>query len=903
MELIVRDGRFYTVGDNGAGFFPYKKGDIIFNHRQTEELFKNGYVTSNGGRGKAYTEGTAFSSGSGGGFWGNDTIYASSSKSSSTSGSSGANYSSDSEENKNEVFDWIEKLLERFDRAIDSLDKAANNIYKSFDKRNTSLSDEIAKVQEQISNQQKAYDRYMAEADYVGKDGSYDLTEEWRKKVRDGDFDVDVLNDEKLIEYIGYYEEWFEKALDCQEAIQDLEETLSSLYALRVENVATQYEGILGVIEHEKNMLEEYINQSETQAWLVSEKYYDALASNERETIAELQNQKAEMLVAFEEAMASGTIDEGSESYYEMVASIDEVTLAITESQTALLEYEQAIQQLSWEVFDLLQDKISSVADETEFLIDLLSSSKLYDDNGQLTDEGKATAGLHGVAYNTYMHQADLVAEEAERLKKELESDPYDTELEERYREMVSLQQEYILNAQQEKEAIKDLVSEGFDAELDALDERIEKYKENLDSARDLYEYNKKVQEQAEEIANLEKQRSAYLGDTSEEGKAKLQQIEVSLKEAKDELAETENDKLIDDASALLDDLYLQYEEILNTRLDNLDYLVEQMITEVNSDASIIGDTIRDAADSVGYTLSDSMKTIWADSSNSTSSVITLYGDKFLSVQTTTNTALNNINTNLQNMINQLNAKAKTNTKTASTSSAAKSSSTKTATTTKTTTKKSGGDGTPKIGDRVKYVDGIYYYDSQGKKPLGSHNKGEYVYITNINKKSWATHPYHVSTGNKLGKGDLGWLKLNQLSGYSIGKKKFLGDEYAWTQEDGQEYIIRPSDGAILTPIAKSDSVLTSAASNNIWNMANSPAEFIKDNLNLGSANVPNNSNVQSNYTQNFDKVIFNMPNVHGYNELLSEMQKDPKFEKLILSMTFDQVTGKSSLAKGKSIR
>ena len=85
--------------------------------------------------------------------------------------------------------------------------------------------------------------------------------------------------------------------------------------------------------------------------------------------------------------------------------------------------------------------------------------------------------------------------------------------------------------------------------------------------------------------------------------------------------------------------------------------------------------------------------------------------------------------------------------------------------------------------------------------------------------------------------------------------------------------------------------------------MANSPSEFIRDNLNLGSANVPNNSNVQNNYTQNLDKVVFNLPNVQNYNELISEMQKDKNFEKLILSMTIDRLAGKTSLAKNKIIR
>ena len=85
--------------------------------------------------------------------------------------------------------------------------------------------------------------------------------------------------------------------------------------------------------------------------------------------------------------------------------------------------------------------------------------------------------------------------------------------------------------------------------------------------------------------------------------------------------------------------------------------------------------------------------------------------------------------------------------------------------------------------------------------------------------------------------------------------------------------------------------------------MANSPAEFIRDNLNLGTTNVPNNSTIQSNYTQHLDKVVFNLPNVKNYDELLSAMQKDKNFERLIDSMTFDKMTGKSSLSKGKSIR
>lgn len=947
-EIVVTpDNRWHTVGDNGAEFVNIPRGSIVFNHKQTEELLSNGRVTSGGGRGKALIGGTAYAMSSKGseGFGGigkvadriadrsaekvkdlidakdraNERNYSSRSSGSEGDASdgamdkfgdsksgSGSGGGSDAKDDFEEVIDWIEIAIARIEREIDRLDQKANNIYKNWFERNSALADEISKVGDEIELQQQAYDEYMDAAADVG------LSEEYAEKVRNGTIDIETITDEELKEKVDEYQKWYENALSCQDAIEDLKETEAELYAQRVENAEKQFDGILGVIEHEKNMLEEYINQSEAQGWMVSYEYYRALSSVEKQNLAELEKQRDVMLEEFNAAMDSGTIEKGSEAYYDMVNAIDEVSLSIAEANTKVMEISQTAQQLKWEQFDLLQDKISAVTEETEFLIELLSSDKLYDDNGQLTYSGMATMGQHGVAYNTHMQQAEQAREEAERIQREIArnlyngTDQYDTELEERYREMIALQQEHILAAQGEKEAIRDMVEEGIQLELDALSERIDKYNEALDSQKDLYDYQKKVKEQTEEIASLEKQIAAYRGDTSEETRAKIQELKVSLEDAREDLEETEYDKWISDQQELLDELYLEYETILNTRLDNIDALLSDMISEVNANASTISSTISEKAYSVGYTLSDSMKTIWDSNTSTTTNVITTYGEKFSSAQTTTNNALNAINSNLQNMINQLNTMAKTNVKSASTSSASKSSSNNNSNAKKTETKKKetkkAGDGTPKIGDKVKFVNGQYYYDSYGMKPLGSQKQGQYVYITNINKRNGATHPYHISTGAKLGNGDLGWLKLSQITGYSTGKYNLLDDEIAWTQEDGREFIVRPSDGAILTPVAKKDSILSANASNNIWNMANSPAEFIRDNLRFNSDNVPNGSAVYSNYTQHLDKVVFNLPNVKNYEELLSAMQKDKNFERLISSMTIDRLAGKSALVKGKSI-
>lgn len=582
-----------------------------------------------------------------------------------------------------------------------------------------------------------------------------------------------------------------------------------------------------------------------------------------------------------------------------MVNSIDEVTKSIEEQNTALIEYKKNIQEIDWSVFDMLQDKISKVSDESQFLIDLMSNKKLYEDNGQLTDEGLASMGQHGVKYNVQMALANKYAKEMQKINKELANDPYNKDLLDRRQELLEAQQEAILNAEDEKNSIKDMVSDGIDKELDSLQKLIDKRNDALDAAKDLYDYQKKIKQSTKDIADLEKQMAAYQGDASEETKAKIQQIKVDLEEAKSDLEETEYEQYISDQQKMLDDLYNDYETILNQRLDDIDALMADMISEINNNASTIGATIESQADKVGYTLSESMNTIWLSGNGSISSVITMYGTKFDTALTTTNTALGYINTNIQNMITQLNKIAGTKIKAAGVSSAAtekptpKPSSTPTQQQQQQQQKKQVTvGGTINAGGARIYADS--YGNGGGRQTFGS----DPIYTVLQERNGYILTRWH-----KLSSGYTGWFKKSDVSAYALGAKNIRNNEMAWTQENGSEMIMRPSDGAILTPLAKNDSVLTSAASSNIWNMANNPSDFIKDNLDLDKIDTGANVGNKTTYTQNLDKVVFNLPNVKNYDELLKSMQHDKNFERLIMSMTIDPIAGKSSLAKGKAIR
>ena len=178
-----------------------------------------------------------------------------------------------------------------------------------------------------------------------------------------------------------------------------------------------------------------------------------------------------------------------------MQQEINSVDEAILDCNKNTVEWGNNIRQIGWDIFDKLEDRISDITDEADFLVDLMSSEKMYDDKngGTITDYGKATLGLHGVKYNTYMQQADEYRQEMEKLQEALNADPHNQDLLDRYDDLKEKQRDLIKNAKDEKDAIKDLVEDGINAELDALQKLIDKYSDLLDNNKDLYDYQKQL--------------------------------------------------------------------------------------------------------------------------------------------------------------------------------------------------------------------------------------------------------------------------------------------------------------------------------------------------------------------------------------------------------------------------
>ncbi len=557
--------------------------------------------------------------------------------------SSAQNTLNDSASSTVETFNWLETLISRIERKITNLGNIVSSVWKNWSDRNHAIVQEMSAISEEIGVQQSAYDAYMAKADSVG------LSPYYQALVQNGGFLMEDITNDTLKEQIKKYQEFYEKALACSDAVSNLRNNLADMAQSRFDNIAAQFNAQISIIEHETAMLNSRLDQIEAKGYIASGSYYTELIKLEQDNIAFLQNEYSSLMGSLHEALGNGTIEQYSEQWYDMVNSINDVQEAIENADSSLIDYRNSLRQLNWDIFDKTEEYISHIHSESDFLIELMNNRELYHENGAFNDLGNAAAGLHAVKYNTYMSQADDYAKEILTIDKEIADDPYNTTLMERRQELLELQQDSIKAAEDEKQSMKDLVSDGYDFMLTALQKLIDKRKDAMQSEKDLYDYQKSIAEQTMTIAQYQKQLSAFSGDDSEETQAAIQKIKVSLEEAKQNLAESEYDQWLTDQEKMLDSLYDETEEWVNQRLDNLNGIILEIIDNTNANADSIRETLAAVGENVGYALTPEMEKIWT-ASDGISQVVSQYGNNFSSYATTVQTVLSNI----QNLILQM---------------------------------------------------------------------------------------------------------------------------------------------------------------------------------------------------------------------------------------------------------
>lgn len=813
--------------------------------------------------------------------------------------SSSSDSGSDSSSTTNpKDYDLIEREIKKLESAISNLDTAVSDTYTSWSDRNSALADELSSVSDEISLQQQAYEKYMDLANSVGLDGYY------QDLIKNGAIDVITIDDENLQDQIDKFQDFYDKAQDCNDKIKDLNQNLKELQKTKFDNVVSQFEDISSSISHAVTMLDKYIDLADKHGYYVSPELYQKQLEQYNNTLNTLTSERDTLQSKLQESVQSGLVQEGSEAWNDMLQQIQSVNEEIVDTVVNIQEVGNSLRDLNFTIFERGQDDISNLVSEGQFYVDLLDkmNKDLYDDDGKITNEGLTVQGIHSENYAAYLKQADFYAKEISAIEAELANDPANTTLIDKKQEYIEAQRESVLAAYDEKNAIIDLIKDGYDKASNALSKLIDKRKEALEAEKDLHDYQKSVQEKSDKVTELEKQKNAYANDTSEEAKSKVQQLEVNLKEAQEDLAETEYDKYISDQEKLLDDLQTEYEDLINDRIDNIDKELGDVADAVNLNRDTIRSTLENLSQDTELPLTKAMRDVW----NSATPVVDLnttvqgIGSTVSGITLAINDIITRLNDliaimrgNLDSEINNYDdGSYNPNNSTPAPTPSYESNPEPSYSYDESDDSDSGDDGN---------YDDLFVYKYYYPQPLDTeHSVVDRLKSNNIDA-SWDRRAdyYEGIFGDDDYTGSdyqnirmLDWLKEH---GYAKGKKRGeYSTGYHLVGEEGNEFMI--TNGA-LREVGTEDTIFTADMTKNIADFSIDPTQYLASHMplpNVKPASTPNN------VTSNVDTIEISLPNVTNYAEFKTQLMNDRGFKNYMSEATLGVALGHNELAVNK---
>lgn len=557
-------------------------------------------------------------------------------------------------------------------------------------------------------------------------------------------------------------------------------------------NISTNYDNNLSVYTQKAQEIEDFMDLNTSKGYKTSANYYNNSINNELNNYNKLIKKRHKLQSSLNESLKNGMIKMYDDNWWEMTNDINNVTNAIAQSKKQLVEYNNTLKEIDWNRFDDLQSAIKGFASENDFMIKELSRQDLADDDiGKLTKNGNAVMALHNSNYEVYTKSAQKYAAKIQEINKELKNDPGNTKLIEEKEKLVSAYQESISSAQDEKDAIIDLTKNGYTSLQNKIKDLIDDYTKLLDKQKNAYDYSNSINEKTEKIANLRKQLEAYSGDISEEGKAKIQSISVSLKDAEKDLQSTQYDKYISDTKDMLSEL----QDSLSDEIDKIIKSLKDNFNTIHIDVKDAARTITNEKKAIGYQSSSDFSKLTSDFAKG--SDIGSATDKVINAITSRQDTINEIADNKGN-IQKLNDQRDFVQKFIKSESRNKS---------KTTSAKSLADTNKALYGQYKKVLTFDQWKELGKL-LG---------ITIKSKKDLTANSALYKKLKELG-----------IQGFSVGSHKIDKNQLALLAEEGMELHFDKSRGVLKT-IGEGDKIFTNEMTENLWKLAQQNPVNFKD--------------------------------------------------------------------------
>ena len=521
------------------------------------------------------------------------------------------NGTSDTERNKylsknNHQID--NKLKENYDRTeefLDQRDTAAKRVNRQIKKTD-------------LESMPK---HYRQAVDHALKDikNGYSIGDEFLEIIADG-YQKGYISYTLYKSFIDYKEanEWYRQSKYAQELeAQTLKKQKAQNSVKMLQNIATEHErrratrtrgragenirGITGYNRNGTNATAANRSFAQTMGHYTNVADIEDDIMTATENYADAYQEYQKLKDKFAEQYKAGAFEEGSDEWHEQLDIIENARQNMDGFVQSIEELKVEMRDLEWQKFDDMMASIKRLNAEYEYFQGLIANETFFDEDnrGHITRYGMAAGLLHKEAYQTDLSEALKYRDELIELNAQIEAgikngglDGTSKDVIERQRQLTDAIRESVNAAESEKQALIDLVRQGYEAQLSALNKSISKYKDLKDAEKEAYDYQKDITEQTKNITNLQKQLAAFEGNTSEESIATVQKLQADLEQAESDLQDKQYEKYLSDAQDMLDDLSNNFQEWIEYYMKDRDQVFDDMLEELRGISSHLGDNL-----------------------------------------------------------------------------------------------------------------------------------------------------------------------------------------------------------------------------------------------------------------------------------------------------------------------
>lgn len=835
-ELVVdaNKGVYYTVGEHGTEMLDLPKGAIIYNHKQTEELLKNGY-TSRG----TYTGGLSFAKGNAHWNYGTYTKKTGTGANAAWGDGSDKDWSqmgwdlsdaasdlsdaasdvSDAADDAEQTIDFIEYKLEEIEKAITHM----TNRIENFLDDTSQIGDKNSLYDDLVGAEKQKASTYFAAAELYNQKATELLSKvpaEYQEMAKNGAIAIkDFIGESEgeIADAIEEYRTWSIKAEDAENSYLESIAEISAKRLEQLKDIADDFENIVGLVEQHSNLIQAEMDLLDEAGERLSENFYQELMKDSQKQIEDLNNKRASLQSILDQAVASGDVRVGTDDWYEMVNAIYDVDDSILSCKKDIEGFQNSINDLYWDNLDKLISKIDNVDSELSHLYNLVSDEeKVVDEFGNWTKDGVTALGLLAQQLEAANFKVEQYGEAIARLEKDYAAGLYSTdEYNEKLAELKENQWDAIEAQEAAKKSIIDLnktrvqaVKDGLQKEIDSFSELIDKKKEELSLQKEANDFSKQVAEQQKNIADIQKRLAVISGDNSASAIAQKKKLQAELQQAQDELNDLYYDHSIEKQQEALDKSLENYQDNKQDEMDALDeslknenQVIQDSYAVIAANTDSLAQNLSEIADKYGITLSDSVTKPWLEGVDA----IGTYQEQLDTSASAFTEQLRALKQELVDLQVEADKTADsiikaTNSKKNSTESAKYTPPTPSTPQQSPATEPS-TPAAPTKGSSVTVKSSATHFSRNGGN--------------GTRMQSWvpgSTFTVYQVSGDEvlLGRngGYTGWVKLSDIEGYAKGSKAINKDQFAFLDELGEELQLIPDGSGRLSYVKKGTGII-----------------------------------------------------------------------------------------------